>query len=188
MASSYASGNVTTAKQGTTGTIWRAPKGTALPTDAVTALNAAFKNLGHISEDGVTFSDSKEVEEIKNMDGVTVYTVQTSFTSTMNCSLIEGMNPEVLKAHYGENAVSGTLSAGIKTVVSGGEPDECVWVFESILRDGVLQRIVIPNGKVTETGDIVYKNNEPLAHELTITASADDSGAVRYEYIKGKAA
>lgn len=181
----YAASNVTTAKQGATGTIWRAPKGTTLPTDAVTALDAAFKSLGHISEDGVTFSDSKDSQEIKNMSGDTVLTVLTGTTSKMAFSLLEGLNTEVLKATYGDEAVSGTLAAGITANVSSNDPAECVWVFDTILREGVLKRVVIPQGKVTETDDVVYKNDEALTYGLTITASADNNGCTRYEYLKG---
>lgn len=184
----YKSTNVTTAKQGTVGTFWMAPAGTTLPTDAATALGEAFVNMGHVSEDGVTFSDSKETQEIKNMDGVTVLTVQTGVTSTMNLSLIEGLNPDVLKAAYGDDAVTGTLKTGAAVTVSGAEPEEHVFVFETILRGNVLKRVVIPSGKVTELGDLVYKSDEALAYELTITASADDSGALRYEYMKAPTA
>lgn len=180
----YDSSRVTTAKQGTIGAVWRAPKGTTLPTDATTALGTEFVNLGHVSEDGWTVSDSKESTTIKNMDGTDVFSVQTGVTSTIHVKLIEGLNPEVLKTAHGTENVTGTLADGISVTVNTDEPEEFVWVFETILRDGVLKRIVVPDGKVTETGDITYKMDEPVAYDFTITSLADASGNIRYEHMK----
>ena len=44
---------VTAGKPKVGGALFRAPAGTALPTDAVTALAEAYKCLGYVSEDGV---------------------------------------------------------------------------------------------------------------------------------------
>lgn len=41
--------NVTTGKPKVAGAVYRAPSGTALPTDASTALAAAYLDMGYIS-------------------------------------------------------------------------------------------------------------------------------------------
>ena len=70
--------NVTVGKPKASGGVYSAPTGTALPTDATTALNAAFTSLGYCSDDGLTNSIELENAEIKAWGGDTVLTVRTS--------------------------------------------------------------------------------------------------------------
>ena len=68
--------NVSVAKPKITGAIYRAPLKTALPADATTALNVAFKELGYVGEDGVTNNNSADSDNIKSWGGAVVATTQ----------------------------------------------------------------------------------------------------------------
>lgn len=176
--------NVSVGKPGARGAIYRAPLGSTAPTDADTALDAAFVMLGFVSEDGLTNTNSPDSDTIKSWGGDTVLTLQTEKSDTFQFTLIESINRDVLSAVYGTANVTGSLSAGITINANSDEAEEAMWVVETVLRGGVLKRIYIPDGQINEIGDIVYKDDEAIGYELTINAMPDSSGNTHYEFMK----
>lgn len=182
------SAHVTVGKPKVGGAIFWAPLGTELPTDAATALNAAFANLGYISEDGVVNSNSPESDDIKAWGGSTVLTTQTGKTDTFQFTLIEALSVAPLRLVYGVANVTGDLSTGITIKANDTQQDSGCLVIDMIMRGGVLKRIVLPSAAVSEVGDISYTDSDAVGYQTTLTASPDTTGNTHYEYIVDPAA
>lgn len=182
--------NVSFGKPKVSGAIYRGllGEGLTLPTDATTDLDSDFKCLGYVSEDGLTNSTENSDDGIKAWGGDTVLITDDARKDTFKFKLIEILNEDVLKAVYVDDnvtvaAATTTTPKSITIQANNKEQPECCWVVEMLLRDGNPKRIVIPKGKITEIGDIVYKDDEAVGYDLTISADADSNGNTHYEYM-----
>lgn len=176
--------NVSVGKPKVAGAVFRAPKGTTLPTDASTALSDAFKDMGYVSEDGVTNANEADSEEIKAWGGKTVLVVNTDSSDKFSLTLIESTNVNVLQSIFGSSNVTEDSNTHAITInVSGLCDEEAVWVIDVQMNANWMKRIVIPCGMLSELGDVTYKDDEAIAYEITINALPDSSGNTHYEHM-----
>ena len=165
------------------GHVWRAPIGSTIPTDAITALDAAFIDMGYISEDGVTNSNSPESESIKAWGGTTVLTTLTGKEDTYQMKFISAMNIEVQKMVYGDTNVTGSaLATGISVKANAKDLEDYIYVIEMIAKGNVAHRVVIPCAKPTEIGEITYSDSDAVGYDVTLGCTTDAAGNTHYEY------
>lgn len=175
--------NVSYAKPKIGGAIHRAPLGTKLPVSASEALDAAFLSLGYVSDEGLSNNNSPESESVKAWGGAVVLVTQAGKEDTFKFKLVESMNVNVLKTIYGDKNVTGDITSGIEVKASSQEAEAATYVVDMVLKGKVAKRIVIPEGKITEMEEIVYKDNEPIGYGVTMKAIEDSEGNSHYEYI-----
>lgn len=164
-----------------TGAVYYAATGTALPTNATTALNASFlaNDVGYISEDGITMSVSEDITDIKAwQDGAIVRKVQTGHDVTFQFAMLETASDPL-------NLYFGNFSANAVEVDGSTMPRQSIII--QVDDGGNDIRIVIPDGQVTERGDIVFANAEALTYDVTITAYPDGSNNKAYIYFASEA-
>lgn len=162
--------NVSVGKPAIGGAVYNAPLGTELPANATTELAAGFVSLGYVSDDGFRNTNTPSMDELKAWGGDTVAVLQNEKTDEFQLKLIESQNIDVLKAVYGATNVTGTLSGGITVRANAEEVPASSWVVDMIMTNGVLKRVVIPNAKISDIGEIVYKDDEAIGYDITLKA------------------
>lgn len=175
--------NVSFGKPKATGAVFVAPAGTTLPTNATTALAAAYKGLGYVSEDGLVNSVETDTENVNAWGGDLVLVGQTSFSETFTVNLIE-TNQEALKVYYGEDNVTVDGSGNITITQNSEMLPSVVVVFELVLTGGRVKRIVVPNAQIADrSSEITYVDGQPIAYPAVFTAYPDSNGNTHTEYI-----
>jgi len=168
-----------------TGLLWYAPPGTALPTDASTALSDAFKDIGYVTEDGYTKPATSSEPETTKADGGddVIVTPATPAATTFTVDLLEVDNPDVAKLAFGNSNVVLDTHGDIQEihVKNSYQGQDGVFVFETIGKEddqGNRRKIreVIGSGTIVKTGDETVNYTTAVTYPMTITAVADADG------------
>lgn len=179
--------NVAAAKPKVGGGISYAPLGTALPTNAATALAVAYKPLGYISEDGLVPNRDTSIEKVKAWGGDVVAALLTDESSSFQFTLLEVFQQDVNNFVYGTAnvtftaAVPGTSPSKLTILDKGGKPAQCVFVFD-MFHGAKNMRVVIPVADPTITGESPMVGGALGGYEVTTEALKDSSGNRAYRY------
>jgi len=157
------SGNV---RVGVTGAISMAPVGATEPQDADTRLEPPWADLGYVSEDGVTEARERSTEQLRAWQNADVVRESvTEATLTYQFTLIETKR-ETVELYYGDSVDPGDGSIPIIPARTGGRH---AFVIDLIDGDDFI-RAWLPTAEVTEVGEQVYANGQPVGYQVTITA------------------
>lgn len=180
-----------------TGGVHIGPLGLALPPAADPFVDAAdhstqLKNVGYVSEDGVTGSEDRSINEIAAWGGEIIAYLQESFSVEWQLKLLQIMNPEIAKLAYGDDNVAVTAATeahGNLLAIKVNKnllPKKTVWV-DSFYADGSpgLKRMrwVAPLAQVSEKGDFQTVHTDITGHELTLKLLPDEHGNNAYIYL-----
>ena len=166
---------------GLTGALSKGPSGSAAPTDATTAIDAAYVDSGAISEDGVELSlpDSGDRSTIKMWQGgAQVRTLRTVSEDVPQITLtFLETNKTAVETYFGVT-VTQTVAHGTFDYTVG-LPDAFAAVLDVI--DGAnVHRFHMPRVVKASVGSLVYKNDEPIGYNVTLDLEKDPTAGYNF--------
>lgn len=161
-----------------------APIGTPLPTDWDTTLNAAFVDMGWITEDGLKRAVEVESTDLKAYGSVQpVRTLKTTRKATFEITFMES-SPNVISVYNELPLGSITPDAeGAFSVTEGlARTQTYSAVFDIVDGDNVI-RAIAPTVEVTGTKEFEAKAGSAILYGVTLTAyPGGDGTAIEWIY------
>lgn len=167
-----------------TGLAWFGITGSTAPTDATTGLNAAFKNSGMITEDGLSGKVNTSSNDVKAYGSVQIQRkIITESSLSFDITFLE-TNARTMELYWGIQF--NTLSPGVGTGAFN-------WTFGTYTRqlfagvfdmiDGTNRlRVYCPQLEVTDRKDFSISNANPVQWGVTMTAYPNTSGVAMQTY------
>ena len=149
------------------GMFYHAPVGTPLPAEANATLDTAWKEVGYVSQDGLSVSINASTESIKDWANRIVRVVVTDSEETAQASVIATTEETLATVRGEENVVSanGTITAGLTLATL---PPEEAFLFR--MKDGDDMIIVgCTKGQVTALENLSFQPGSAIAWTPTIT-------------------
>ena len=155
---------------GVTGAWYLATTSTAAAPTDTSKLGVGWTDLGYTSDDGVTEARDISANDINGwQNGDLLRRVVTSAAMTIHAVLVETKR-ETVGLYYGTK-VAADGSVKIVPSKTGGRQKHVIDVIDG----EEFIRTYIPQGEITDVGDQVYANGEPIGYDVTITAYPDPS-------------
>ena len=169
----------------TSGAVYQAAIGSTAPTDAKSALDSAFVASGYVGPDGLSMSISKSYTDILDWSQSQVRRALSSYTGRISLSIMQ-IDEQSAKMMFGDDnvthtAATTTASDQLKISIGSNMPPRKAFCFN--MKDGDARvRVYIPNGQVTEMGDISFVPNAAHMYPITIDSYDDGTGHSIYVF------
>ncbi len=156
------------------GYFYHAPAGTALPASPLAELAESWKEVGYISEEGISWATGRSSEPMKDWANKIRRQLQSEPTGTVAAPIIS-TTAEVLKTIFGDDNVTETQASSdhgklvsvavAEGVVSGEE------AFLFIMKDGDDALMLgTTNGYITALEDVTFAPGTPITWSATVSA------------------
>lgn len=147
------------------GAVYVAPTGSTAPTDAGTALDAAFLEVGFLDDSGIKITHDDEVTELKAWQrGTVVRKTVTQSDITVAFTMIE-TNKKSVELFYKK-----ALETLDKQMDESAPPVKLVSIAIDVIDGTKIHRLYLPSCEVTGRDEIAITSEETVKYGVTITA------------------
>lgn len=165
---------------GITGELFSAPRGTTLPINATSSLDPALVGHGYLSNEGVMESWDDSIENIIAWQNATIVrAVRSESIGTLQTTLIQTRGSNLELFYPGSSVEPSGGEWALEVVPALADPRSFVL---NVVDGAKILRLVVPNGEVTERGEVPYQNSGAVQYPITITFYPDESGVLLYKY------
>jgi hypothetical protein len=159
-----------------TGMFYHAPAGTALPDYPTDTLGAAWKEVGYVAADGITWHHGRSAEPLKDWSNSIRRQLQSDATGTVAAPIIS-TDEEVLGTLFGAGNIvtdaadsdhGNLISVEVKEGVMSGEE-----AFLFLMKDGEDSFLLgTTSGFITNLDDVSFAPGSVITWGATISADA----------------
>ncbi len=163
-----------------------APVGSTLPTDATSALDAAFDEVGLVSDSGFTRGRTENVTEVFDAAGRKVRTFRSQSARTFTFTTLED-NETVRTLTEPGALVDTTDPTETSYTVHDAPPARRAVVLEfddtNTAGDAITRRVVIEEAEVVPSGQPVLVDGQIEGQEFTVSTMKNAAGVHYVEYV-----
>lgn len=174
--------NIYTAEPLATGVCFVAPLGTVGPTSATDTLDPAFVDLGYTGTEGFNEKNDRRTDLKRSFGGKVVKVIQSEYSASLEFTLMESINANVLKAVFGASNVTitpATTQHGtqVKVLKNSRKLPHQSWVIDTW--DDELSahyRNYVADGQITTVGEIKVVHTDVIEYKVTLEAFETSAG------------
>lgn len=168
--------NIYTAEPLATGVCFVAPLGSPAPTSAVSTLDVSYVDLGYTGTEGFNEKNDRRTDLKRSFGGKVVKVIQSEYNASLEFTLMESLNANVLKAVFGTSNVTVTAATTlhgtqVKVMKNSKKLPHQSWVIDTW--DDELNahyRNYVADGKITTVGDIKVVHTDVIEYKITVEA------------------
>ncbi len=174
--------NIYTAEPLVTGVCFVAPMGSLAPTTASTAIALPYVDLGYTGAEGFNEKNDRKIDLKRSFGGKVVKTLQSEYSASLEFTLMESINADVLGAVFGSANVTVTPATSlhgtqVKVLKNSRKLPHQAWMIDTWDDElGAKYRNYVYDGQIITVADIKVVHTDTIEYKVTVECFESPAG------------